>query len=49
MDPLVITAITDGATDLLAAAPGIIVAGIGVAVVFWGAPKLFGLLKRTAK
>jgi hypothetical protein len=49
MDPLITAAIADAAADLLAATPAIIVAGLGIGVAFWGAPKLFGLLKRTSK
>lgn len=49
MDAAVVTAITGASADLVAAAPGVIVAGLAVAVIWWGAPKLFGLLKRTAK
>lgn len=45
----VTTAITAGAADLTAETPAIIALGVGIAVIFWGAPKLIGLLKRTSK
>lgn len=45
----VVTAITTEVADLTTAAPGIIAVGVGIAVLFWGAPKLIGLLKRTSK
>lgn len=48
MDVAVITAITGASDDLVAAAPGVIVAGLAIAVIWWGAPKLFKLLKRTS-
>lgn len=45
----VVTAITTGVADLTDAAPAVIGIGVGIAVLFWGAPKLIGLLKRTSK
>ena len=36
-------------TQIAAAAPGVIGAAAGVAVVLWGVPKLIGFFKRSAK
>lgn len=36
-------------TQFAAAAPGVIGAAAGVAVVLWGVPKLIGFFKRSAK
>lgn len=45
-----ISKFTDAAsTQFGAAAPAVIAAGAGLAVVVWGVPKLISLFKRTAK
>lgn len=36
-------------TQFVGATPAIILGAIGVAAVLWGAPKLIGLFKKTAK
>lgn len=45
----VTTAINTAIADLMVQAPLVIVTGLGVAMIWWGAPKLVGLLKRIAK
>lgn len=36
-------------TQFGAAAPGVITAAAGIALILWGVPKLIGLFKRAAK
>lgn len=48
MDAVVLQ-ITAAAGEFTEQAAPIIGLGIGIGVLLWGAPKLFGLLKKTAK
>lgn len=41
--------ISTGVSDLVTQIPLILAVAVPVALAFWGAPKLIGLLRRTAK
>lgn len=45
----VVTSITDSFVALGPVVPSVVGAAIGIALLFWGAPKLVGLFKRIAK
>lgn len=45
----VVTAITTNAAAFTPAAVTVIGIGAGITLLLWGAPKLLGVLKRTAK